>query len=185
MLRDVSFGGVLGQADYIELRDEVNDPGGMGGLGEYSNMVESRGSKCKTAADVATCEANFAALRSQAGWIRHHAGGAFRADSHLYLAYTKGDAVGIVDATASLLPMIQPVLSSENAALIVTLVQNHGFLCDKPQVKANGTEFLFDTRAGSECSAEGIKGYVDHVSTPMGDFKSTDERQISKGQLCP
>ena len=185
MLRDVTFGGVLAQADYIELRDEVNDEDPRGGMGAYSHMVDARGTKCKTATDAPSCEAKFDALRSQAGWIREHAGGAYRADSHLYLAYTKGDAVGIVDTTAALLPMIQPVLSSENAAMIVTLIHNHGFTCDKPQVKANGTEFLFDARSGSECSFGGIKGYVDHVSAPMGDFRSTDERQITAGQACP
>lgn len=187
MLRDVSFRGVLGQADYIEIRDEVNPEdiqGGMGGFSPYSKKVEGRGEMCKGAADAAACTASFEALRSKAGWIRHHSVGTYRPSSHLYLAYTSGDTVGIVDSNAALLPLIQPVVSMENAALIVTLMHNHSFLCDKPQVKANQTEFLFDVRSGSPCSAGGVKGYLDHVSTPMGLLTSTDERQIEKGQAC-
>ncbi|MFO0665447.1 MAG: hypothetical protein U0174_15940 [Polyangiaceae bacterium] len=187
-LADVTFQGVLGQADYIELRDEVNPEDVQGGTSGanlvHTTAVDSRGSLCKGADDPEACKARFEALRSHAGFIRRHPGGAYRPNSHMYIAYTRGSDVGIVDTAVGVMSAVQPVVSIENAALIVTLVQDHYFSCTSPQVALQKDEFLFDARKGAVCGG-GVYALVDHVTSVTGAFRSDHERLVTKAEACP
>lgn len=139
--------------EYIELRR-------MGlNLTDAATVVETRGSRCGGAADLAACEAGFAALDS-ANAFRF----GFCQDMvcEAQLAATQGDAALLVDSRGRLAEFLFPIDAPAEAMLILQ-ASGIDVACDRGGAKPAGGGF--DVQGFTRPGCDGRTRHVQHVDT--------------------
>jgi hypothetical protein len=157
--------------DYLEVRSESDRAPGDTSPATVSASAKE-GTPCKTASNVAKCNATLTDTRSTAGWIPESAGMVM--PTHRYLVYTRGDTVGTVTSLADLAAFIAPLENAHDAALLVS-ERSHRFDCTKDNATKTADGYDLLTETGHTCGAgTGIDQHVVAVSgTGAVDVKQT------------
>ena len=70
--------------------------------------------------------------------------------SEYYIAFTRGDEVGVVATAEELRSFVAPVDTPKDAALLLD-ARGHRFDCAQPNVTATSSGFALRTRTGTTC----------------------------------
>jgi hypothetical protein len=162
--------------DYLELRMADALPGEEA---EPTNpsVIDSTGTRCAGASDVAACEAAFAALPLGSEFLR----GDFDWYTYESLAFTRGDAVEAVGTEAALLELLGEIDSPGDAAVLARL-RRHSLVCNAGnEVGERDDGYVIHTRSGGGCGeGDDIEEHVILVR-PDGTIEVLQTVLIEKG----